>query len=47
MKGYDPSPNTQAAAGATPGTNPWRSSNSFPGQTATTATNGTTASKLK
>jgi hypothetical protein len=27
---YDPSPSTQATARATPGTNPWRSPNSFP-----------------
>ena len=27
---YDPSPNTQATARATPGTNPWRSSNASP-----------------
>ena len=43
---YDPSPDSQAATIAATGSNPRFSSNSRPRQTATAATNVTTAAKL-
>jgi len=45
MKGYDANPNSEATASATPGTNPWRSSNSSSWETAATASNGTATAR--